>query len=136
MHISLRQGERLYLNGAVIRVDRKVSIELLNDASFLLEGHVMQVKNAITPLRQLYFVIQLALMSPNDSARPLAMCRQMVGSLNEAMTDAGILEGLATVAKQIDDNHIFHALKTVRELFPREAEIMGVKPDPAKGQAA
>ncbi|HET6377498.1 MAG TPA: flagellar biosynthesis repressor FlbT, partial [Methylocella sp.] len=25
MHISLRAGERIYINGAVLRVDRKVS---------------------------------------------------------------------------------------------------------------
>ena len=32
MHITLRAGEKLYLNGAVLRADRKVSIELMNDA--------------------------------------------------------------------------------------------------------
>jgi len=36
MHISLRPGEKLYLNGAVLRADRKMSLELLNDATFLL----------------------------------------------------------------------------------------------------
>jgi flagellar biosynthesis repressor protein FlbT len=41
MLISLRPGERVYINGAVVQVDRKVTIELLNDAMFLLEGHVM-----------------------------------------------------------------------------------------------
>ena len=33
MNITLRAGERLYLNGAVIRLDRKATIELLNDPS-------------------------------------------------------------------------------------------------------
>ena len=41
MRLYLRPGEKLYINGAVIRVDRKVSIELLNDVTFLLENHVM-----------------------------------------------------------------------------------------------
>ena len=50
MHIGLRARERLYINGAVIRVDRKVSIELLNDVSFLLEAHVMQPEETTTPL--------------------------------------------------------------------------------------
>ena len=33
MNISLRKGEKIYINGAIFRVDRKVSIELLNDES-------------------------------------------------------------------------------------------------------
>ena len=35
MQISLKPGERLFLNGAVIRVDRRVTVELMNDVAFL-----------------------------------------------------------------------------------------------------
>ena len=41
MNITLHAGEKLYINGAVIRVDRKAKIELLNDVTFLLENHVL-----------------------------------------------------------------------------------------------
>ena len=44
MNITLRAGERIYINGAVLRVDRKATLELLNDATFLLETHVMQAR--------------------------------------------------------------------------------------------
>jgi flagellar protein FlbT len=64
MNITLRAGEKLYINGAVIRVDRKATIELLNDVTFLLENHVMQVDQATSPLRQIYFAVQVALMDP------------------------------------------------------------------------
>ena len=73
MRLKLRAGEKLYLNGAVIKVERKATIELLNDAAFLLEAHVIQPSEANTPLRQLYFVLQTQLME-RDGA-PLA--RQM-----------------------------------------------------------
>ena len=66
MKISLRAGERIYINGAVLRVDRKVSLELVNDVMFLLEGQVMQASDATTALRQLYFIVQLMLMNPTD----------------------------------------------------------------------
>ena len=68
MNISLRADEKLYINGAVIRVDRKVSIELLNDVTFLLETHVMQASEATTPLKQIYFVIQIMLMDPSATS--------------------------------------------------------------------
>ena len=70
MLLKLRAGEKLYINGAVIKVERKATIELLNDAAFLLEAHVIQPSEASTPLRQLYFVLQTQLME-RDGA-PLA----------------------------------------------------------------
>ena len=61
MRISLRAGERIYINGAVLRAERKLTFELLNNASFLLENHIIQAEEATTPLRQLYFALQAAL---------------------------------------------------------------------------
>ncbi|TIP15060.1 MAG: flagellar biosynthesis repressor FlbT, partial [Mesorhizobium sp.] len=42
LKISLKPNEKIYINGAVVRVDRKVTIELMNDVQFLLESHVIQ----------------------------------------------------------------------------------------------
>ena len=42
LRISLKSGERIFINGAVLRVDRKVAVEFLNDVTFLLENHVLQ----------------------------------------------------------------------------------------------
>jgi flagellar biosynthesis repressor protein FlbT len=64
MNITLRAGERFFINGAVIRVDRKASIELLNEVTFLLENHVMQPDEATTLVRQIYFAVQIMLMDP------------------------------------------------------------------------
>ena len=51
LKISLKPNEKIYINGAVVKVDRKVSIEFLNDVQFLLENHVLQAEQASTPLR-------------------------------------------------------------------------------------
>ena len=50
IQISLCAGQRIYLNGAVIRADRKVTLELMNDATFLLEGHILQARQIAKPL--------------------------------------------------------------------------------------
>jgi flagellar protein FlbT len=73
LHISLRPGERIFVNGAVLKVDRKVSIEFLNDVTFLLEHHVLQPDNTHTPLRQLYFIVQTVLIDPVNSEQAKAM---------------------------------------------------------------
>lgn len=124
MNISLRRGERIFINGAVLRVDRKVCIELLNDVTFLLENHVMQPEDASTPLKQLYFAIQTILMSPNDCDAAMELCRNLLVSLNAAARDRRILDGLGVAVRQIDNKRMFEALKAVRALFPIEAELM------------
>ena len=54
--------------------DRKVSLEFLNDVTFLLESHVIQVEDTTTPLRQLYFIAQTMLMEPDErSGDPQAL---------------------------------------------------------------
>ncbi|WP_442754607.1 flagellar biosynthesis repressor FlbT [Methylocystis sp. JAN1] len=124
MNISLRRGERIFINGAVLRVDRKVCIELLNDVTFLLENHVMQAEQASTPLKRLYFVIQTMIISPNDCDNAVELCRDMLVSLNGATRDPRIVVGLAAAVRHIEDKRPFEALKSVRALFPVEAELV------------
>ncbi|MGO9234295.1 MAG: flagellar biosynthesis repressor FlbT [Methylocella sp.] len=124
MHISLRAGEKIYINGAVLRADRKVSLELLNDATFLLEAHVMKVEDASTPLRQLYFIIQIMLMNPTDSLAAREMFKKSIHMTIDVTESAVLISGLRTVKTLVDGNRNFEALKVVRSLFPIEAEIL------------
>lgn len=121
MQLSLRSGEKLYLNGAVIKVDRKVSIELMNDVTFLLEAHVLTPEDTTTPLRQLYFTIQVMLMDP--ACRAEMQAEQMLDVLMETFQNADILKGLAQVRDLLAVRRRFEALKTIRRLFPLEAQI-------------
>mgnify|MGYP001765146271 CR=1 FL=1 len=128
MRISLRAGEKIYLNGAVIAVDRKVSLELLNDATFLLETHVMQAHEATTPLRQLYFVLQLLLMDPAGAETTRREALAMFSKLDEAFDDLSIVGRLRRVRHALDHGKLFEALKTLRALFPEEDALIGSGP--------
>ena len=126
MQLSLRAGEKLYLNGAVIKVDRKVSIELLNDVTFLLEAHVMTPEDTNTPLRQLYFTIQVMLMDPSSQAGPQADL--MLLRLLQTFENPDICAGLRQVRELLGSKRRFEALKTIRRLFPIEAQILEPTP--------
>jgi flagellar protein FlbT len=134
MHISLRAGEKLYINGAVVRVDRKVSFELLNDATFLLEAHVMRVEEANTPLRQLYFIVQVILMNPGDAAAAHEMFNTSINRTIETFDHEDVLKGLKNAAHLVQMNRIFEALRAIRNLFLIETDIMNglaMSPDQA-----
>lgn len=131
MRLSLRAGEKIYINGAVLRVDRKTSVELLNDATFLLESHVIQAEEATTPLRQLYFIAQTMLISPEDAQDTRLVFDESLSLVRKTFADAGVLEKLATIGTLMESSRVFEAMKTIRGLFPIEEAIMGIRPTKA-----
>ncbi|MGO4711826.1 flagellar biosynthesis repressor FlbT [Bradyrhizobium sp. 2TAF24] len=130
MCISLRSGEKIYVNGAVLRVDRKVTLELVNDVTFLLENQVMQVADATTPLRQLYFVVQLMLMNPQDVADAKAVYWEQHNALRQASGNADIIGGLAVIGELVEARRYYDALRKIRSLFEVEQMILAGKDAP------
>ena len=120
IHISLQAGEKIFINGAVLRVDRKVTLEFLNDVTFLLENHVMQKEQATTPLRQLYFVLQAMLMDPANKLQTLALFRIMHAAVLQTVDDQVVLTELKFIDGIVSNGKVFEALKRLRSLFARE----------------
>jgi flagellar protein FlbT len=124
MLLKLRAGERLFINGAVLKVERKATLELLNDATFLLEAHVIQPEDAGTPLRQLYFVLQTQLMERDTSPGALRLFNEMSTATREAIGGGAVSDGLRGADALVESGRIFEAMKTLRGLFALEAELM------------
>jgi flagellar protein FlbT len=124
MCISLRGGERIYVNGAVLRVDRKVTLELINDVAFLLENQIMQVADATTPLRQLYFVVQLMLMSPQDVEEAKGVYREQRCALVAVCENPEMLRGLEAIEDLVEAKRYYDALRKIRTLFDIEQSIL------------
>jgi flagellar biosynthesis repressor protein FlbT len=124
LKITLKGGERIYINGAVLRTDRKVGVELLNEATFLLEQHILQPEAATTPLRQLYFMIQMMLIDPSLHAKARSMADETIEGMQAATRDETITSGLADVSRLLSADRALDALKRIRGLYPAEAECM------------
>lgn len=137
LRIFLRPGEKVFLNGAVLRADRKVSLEVLNDVSFLLESHVIQAHETTTPLRQLYFMVQAILINPAEAEDARRLYREHHAALLRTVSNAPILSGLSAVDGCMGEDRTFEALKIIRQLFPVEQEILagGVTADSLQREA-
>ncbi len=125
MHITLRANEKIFINGAVLKVDRKTSIELMNDAVFLLEAHVIHERDATTPLRQLYYIVQLMLMEPGERAENKTMFQQQIAAMQAVYTEPAILDGLVKIGALVLKTRHFEALKVIRSLLPVEDRLTG-----------
>jgi flagellar protein FlbT len=100
LKISLKANEKIYVNGAVIKTDRKVTLEFLNNVQFLLENHVLQAEDA----RQLF--------------------AQLLPRLLNSFTSERIRAGLKHVEELVSNGQVYDALKEIRALYPVEDEIM------------
>ncbi|MGL4405083.1 MAG: flagellar biosynthesis repressor FlbT [Notoacmeibacter sp.] len=128
LSLLLKAGDRLFLNGAVIRADRKVRIEVLNDAVFLLGSHLLQPEDANTPLRQLYFAIQTILVEPENAPTAKALALNIIRGLLEAFSNREVLSGLFDVEHEVRRGKPYQALKRLRSLYELEAGILNMNP--------
>ena len=124
LRISLKAGERIFINGAVLRVDRKVALEFLNDVTFLLENHVLQPEQATTPLRQLYFIVQMMLINPEGAEQAMGMFRKSVVMLLTCFKNEEVLTELKHIDGMVTQGRAFEALKAIRALYPIEEQIL------------
>lgn len=124
LKVHLKPNERVYINGGVIKVDRKVTIELMNEVVFLLEGHILQEEQATTPLRQLYFIVQSMLMEPKSEIIARQMYSQSHHALMITFKNQDVLDGLIEVKALMERGRTFEAMRKIRTLFPLEDEIL------------
>jgi flagellar biosynthesis repressor protein FlbT len=124
LRISLKGGERIFVNGAVLRVDRKVSFEFLNEVSFLLEAHVMHSEQTTTPLRQIYYFVQTMLIDPAGAETACDLYRKAMLELALTITSKELLNGLERVAVSVESARYYDAMRLLRGLFPLEQGIL------------
>lgn len=123
--VTLRAGERIFINGAVLRADGRCSFEVLNDVPWLTESEIMQAQQTVTPLRQLYYILQTMVLEPTGSDAARVVYADTMHWLPQAFSNATVLAGLETIRQQVAAGSPFEALKTLRRLIPVEDTILG-----------
>jgi len=122
--INLKSGERIFINGAVLRVDRKVSIEFLNDVTFLLEAHVMQPEQTTTPFKRLYFIVQTMVIDPINASTSRTLFDASWNDLYDAVCSNDLRATLTEIRQSVDAKRYYDALKSLRNCFAIEEEIL------------
>ena len=120
LKIQMKPKERIYINGGLLRVDRRVTLELLNEMDFLLECNVLHEHQETTPLRQLYFVIQSMLIEPQARGLAAQIYEAQHRRLLETIKDRDVLEHLVDIKMLVASDRIYDALKRLRSLFAFE----------------
>ena len=126
--INLAADERIFVNGAVLGVDRRTRVLLHNDVAFLRERNVMQAEAATTPLRRLYFAAQRGMLAPTDATASALEAGSLTEALLSAVSSAPLVNGLLDARDALARGRHFEAMRAVKPLFALEARLLEATP--------
>ena len=124
IRISLRAGEVVFVNGAMVRVDRKTSLEFLNDVTFLLGNHMIEPEGATTPLKKMYVILQNLLTDPSSGFQTRQSFYEVHAQIIAAAPSEELVAGLEKIRALVNVGRTFESLKALRKLFELEEQII------------
>ena len=126
LKLSLKPGERLVVNGAVLQNgDRRSVLLLQNKASILREKDIIQPEEANTPGRRIYFPIMMMYLDPSEANK---FYDEFVLRLNEfmgAVRSTDILKECVSLSREVMGADYYKALTRCRKLLTFEQGLLG-----------
>lgn len=129
LKLKLAAHERLIVNGAVmVNGGCRTTLVIGNFAHIMREKDVLQERDANTPTRRLYFILQTMLMQPPPSDAVTASYRLAHTQLTVAYERPENLAILAEVDRMVDIGDYYKAMMKLQPLIAYEAELLNVPP--------
>ena len=123
LKINLKPNERLIIGGAVV-TNGKAKCELIieNNIPLLREKDILREKEATTPCKRIYFMIQLMYVDKKDLAKKHKTYLALVKDIVEAAPSTAVL--LGQISDYILNGSYYQALKLTKKLIMYEEEVM------------
>jgi flagellar protein FlbT len=129
LKLSLKPGEKLVLNGAVIQNgDRRGVLILQNKASVLREKDILQPDQANTPSRRIYFQVMLMYLEPADAQKYYDEFVRRLSEFMGAVRNPAILAECVTISRCCLQRDYYKALLSCRKLIEYEDVRLGNVP--------
>lgn len=123
LKIVLKPGEKVVINQAVLQNGReKTEIIVQNKASILRERDIMVEKEANSPAKRIYFIVQMIYMFPNREAEYQEKFHKYTKEFVNAVPSS--LPLVMDIGKQIIVGNVYGALKLCRKLVKYEDEVL------------
>jgi flagellar biosynthesis repressor protein FlbT len=123
LKIVLKPGEKVVINQAVLQNGReKTEIIVQNKASILRERDIMVEKEANSPAKRIYFIVQMIYMFPDKEREYQEKFHQFTKEFVNAVPSS--LPLIMDIGKQIVMGNVYGALKLCRKLVKYEDEVL------------
>jgi len=123
LKLSLRPGEKFVLNGAVVQNgDRRGTLVLQNKASVLREKDIMQIEEAVTPSRRIYFPIMMMYLDENSASDFQDEFILRLSEFMSVISNSDIIDACINISKYVIAGEYYKALMLSRKLMTYEDE--------------
>ncbi len=125
LKISLKPGEKVVINGAVIsNGDRRASLVLQNKASVLRERDIMQAEEANTPARRIYFPVMMMYLDEGGQDVYYNEFSTRMNEFTDAVQRPEVIAECISINKDVANKDYYVALKACRKLFEYEEQLL------------
>lgn len=140
LRITLHDGEKAIINGAVVKASGRTTLFIENKVSLLRGREVMRPEEATTPARRLYFACMLAYIDPENREQHQDSVLAQLAELLATSSDPEAHSLCIRFAHDIAHGEYYRALAQCRALIqceePDAAAAAASAPTPANDQAA
>jgi len=124
LKIRLRNGEKMVVNGAVLRAASATTLWLENDAAILRGREVMTPEEADTPARRLYFACMMAYLDADRRTQYQLDIVALLADLMDAFDAPEAKVACGALACDAASGLYYRALTHCRALIDHEAELL------------
>lgn len=121
LRISLKDGDRVIVNGAVLRAVGRTSLCVESRAAILRGRDLMAAADATTPARRLYYACITAYTDRENGACHKEAILAALGEVAATMTSPQALASATEFAHRIAKSDLYRALADCRALMALEA---------------
>ena len=137
LKLSLKPGEKLVLNGAVItNGDKRTSVIIQNKVCLLREKDIMQPEEAVTPARRIYLPIMMMYLDPDGCEQYYNDFALRMTEFMGAITNPQALANCIEISRDVMSGAYYKALVLCRKLFDFEQELLRYDPQSVPKHAA
>jgi flagellar protein FlbT len=133
LKVSLRAGERIIVNGALMSVDNATELTFHNHVSLMLERQLIRPEEANSPARRIYFAIQNAYVANGGEQPPwIEQAMQYVEDYAGATVSPPVRNKVEQIRAHVQAGEFYAALRLTRELFAHDDQMIPTLHPPGK----
>jgi flagellar protein FlbT len=125
LRISLRDGEQLVVNGAVLKAHGRVVLGVESQAAILRGSDLMPASAATTPARRLYHAAVCAYIEPDNAARHHETIIKALQAAMATLDTPVAAAACAAFARKVAGGDYYRALAECRALIAMEGALPG-----------
>ncbi|WP_295512631.1 flagellar biosynthesis repressor FlbT [uncultured Sulfitobacter sp.] len=136
LRLTLKPNERILINGCVVRnADRRQVIVIENQADVVREAELLKEDEARSPVKEVYFFIQAALLHPTIRKKLVPIIQKRLGKLVPVFHDE-MADHIFQAASHVSQADFYRAMRALRPLMDYEGRLLQLIENNATATAA